>query len=348
MTSTNPDLLVFSPKGIYCPPADVYIDPWKPVSRALITHAHSDHARSGHGEYVCTPLTAAVLKHRLGKKIRISELPFGQKLNVDGVQFSFHPAGHIPGSAQVRVAYRGEIWVVTGDYKLEPDPISEPFESVRCHTLITESTFGLPVYQWARSESVIAEIHQWWRDCQDEGRLAVLAAYSLGKAQRLLSELDPGQGPLFTHETIEPVNALFRAAGLALPSTTTVNASHQQTDLKGALLIAPPAVLNSDWLQRMGPVSDAIASGWMALRGTRRQRTSERGFALSDHADWPGLLNAVRESGAQRVLVTHGFAAPFARYLREIGLDARDVETRFRGEPQPEDTTNTVDQINPV
>lgn len=331
------ELLVLSPRGIHCPIADVYIDPWASVGRALITHGHSDHARPGHQAYVCTPLTALVLRHRLGQKIQISELPYGQHITVNGIRFSFHPAGHIPGSAQVRVEYRGEVWVVTGDYKLHADPISERFEPVACHTMITESTFGLPIYRWSEPDVIIRDIHQWWRDCQEMDQLAVIHAYSLGKAQRLISELDTRQGPVFTHKSIEPINEIFRREGLRLPPTTQVNESLQRKDLKGGLLIAPPSALTSDWLQRFGPISDAMASGWMALRKGRFRQSADRGFALSDHADWPGLLTAIRESGAERVMVTHGFTAPFARYLREIGLDAQAIETRFQEEPTPVD-----------
>lgn len=346
MAFTHDDLLIFSSKGIYCPVADLYIDPWRRVPKAVITHGHSDHARSGHGQYICTPLTAPVLKHRLGQKIQISELPFGQHISVNGVRISLHPAGHIPGSAQVRVEYKGEVWVITGDYKLHSDPISEPFESVPCHTMITESTFGLPIYQWSDPKIIIRDIHQWWLDCQAKGHLAVITAYSLGKAQRIIAELDTNQGPLFTHKSIEPINEIFRQAGLPLPQTTLVNETHQREDLKGGLLIAPPSVLNSDGLQRFGPISNAMASGWMSLRKGRFRRTADRGFALSDHADWPGLLTAIRESGAERVLVTHGFTAQFARYLREIGLNAQAVVTRFQGELSPDDTTDEDSQIN--
>lgn len=348
MTSSHDDLLIFSSKGIYCPAADLYIDPWRRVPKAVITHGHSDHACSGHGHYICTPLTAPVLKHRLGQNNQISILPFGQYITVNGVRISLHPAGHIPGSAQVRVEYKGEVWVVTGDYKLHSDPISEPFEPVPCHTMITESTFGLPIYQWSDPKIIIQDIHQWWRECQERDQLAVMTAYSLGKAQRLISEMDINQGPIFTHKSIEPINEIFRQAGLHLPQTTLVNETHQLEDLKGGLLIAPPSVLNSNWLQRLGPISDAMASGWMSLRKGRFRRTADRGFALSDHADWPGLLTAIRESGAERVLVTHGFTAQFARYLREIGLDAQAVVTRFQGEPSPDDTTDEDAQIHPA
>lgn len=348
MTSTRDDLLIFSSKGIYCPAADLYIDPWRRVPKAVITHGHSDHARPGHGHYICTPLTAPVLKHRLGQKIQIDELPFGHHINVNGVRISLHPAGHIPGSAQVRVEHKGEVWVVTGDYKLHSDPISEPFELVPCHTLITESTFGLPIYQWSDPKIIIRDIHQWWLDCQANGHLAVMTAYSLGKAQRIIAELDTNQGPLFTHKSIEPINEIFRQSGLNLPHTTLLNESHQHKDLKGGLLIAPPAVLNSDWMQRLGPISDAMASGWMSLRKGRFRRTADRGFALSDHADWPGLLTAIRESGAERVLVTHGFTAQFARYLREIGFNAQAVVTRFQGEISPDGTPDEDAQIHPA
>lgn len=323
------DLLRLTDKGLYCPLADIHIDPWRPVSRAVITHAHSDHARPGMVRYCCTPGTAPILRHRLGADIGVQVLPYGEILRVGDVRISFHPAGHIPGSAQVRLEHRGEVWVVSGDYKTVADGLSEPFEAVPCHTFITESTFGLPVFHWAPEETVMAEIGSWWAQCRAEGRVALLLAYSLGKAQRLLHRLGGGPGPVLVHPAIAGIRQAW-GDYLAdrLPDTPVWEGGDRQA-LRGALVIAPPGAADGAWARSLGPRSLAMASGWMALRGTRRRRAADRGFALSDHADWDGLNLAVKATGAERVLVTHGYAVPFARWLREEGWDAQPLDTPF-------------------
>jgi putative mRNA 3-end processing factor len=325
-------LLIFNERGIYCPPADVYIDPWRPVRRAIITHAHADHARPGHQAYLAHHLSAAVLRQRLGKGIRLQTIGYGKKLSIRGVQFSLHPAGHIPGSAQVRVEYRGAIWVVSGDYKLEIDGLSTPFEPVPCHHFITECTFGLPVYRWPRPAEVEAAIKAWWQANRAAGKVSLLAGYSLGKAQRLLQGLDPAIGPIFTHGAVENVNEVLRRDGHRLPPTQRITGRSQKKEWAGALVIAPPSAIGTPWSRKLGVVSTAFASGWMALRGTRRRRAADRGFVVSDHADWPGLQTAVRETGAQHVYATHGYTDIFSRWLREQGLDAQPVETLYEGE----------------
>ncbi|MCB1333966.1 MAG: ligase-associated DNA damage response exonuclease [Roseivivax sp.] len=318
-------------RGLYCAAGDFFIDPWRPVDRALITHGHSDHARSGHGRYLCTRAAAPVLRHRLGD-IRVETLPYGEERRIGDATVSFHPAGHLPGSAQIRVAVGGEVWVASGDYKTTPDGLCEPFEPVRCHSFITECTFGLPVFKWAPQPEVAAQINAWWAQAAGQGRFALLGAYSLGKAQRVLSLLDPGIGPVLTHGAVEATNAVLRAQGLPLPETTHVT---PDTDLKaraGALVIAPPSALGSSWARRFGPATTAFASGWMALRGIRRRRAGDRGFVLSDHADWPGLLDAIRATGAETVYATHGYTEIFARYLNSAGWNAQPLLTEYGGE----------------
>ena len=324
-------LLTFTERGIYCPEGDFHIDPWRPVDRALITHGHADHARGGMGRYLATGAAAPVMRHRLGD-IALETVRYGETRAMNGVSVSFHPAGHVPGSAQIRVEHRGEVWVVSGDYKLADDGLSEPFEPVPCHTFITECTFGLPVFKWDDQRAVANEIDAWWRTNRAEGRASLLGAYALGKAQRLLSAIDPSIGPILTHGAVENINEVLRAQGLRLPPTIRVTTELDPKAHPGALVIATPSALGTPWARRFGPASTGFASGWMALRGVRRRRAADRGFVLSDHADWTGLNDAIRATGACRIFVTHGYTAIFRRWLASQGYDAAVVETGYSGE----------------
>jgi len=324
-------LLTFTDAGIHCAAGDFHIDPWRPVARALITHGHSDHARAGHLRYLATRAAAPVIRHRLGN-INIETISYGEQRTIGGVTVSFHPAGHVPGSAQIRVAHRGEVWVVSGDYKVEHDGLSEPFEPVPCHAFITECTFGLPVFKWQPQARVAAELNAWWAGNAAAGRTTILGAYALGKAQRLLSLLNPDIGPILTHGAVENTNAVLRAQGLRLPNTIPVTPALSPKNHPGALIIAPPSALGTPWARRFGPASDGFASGWMALRGVRRRRAADRGFVMSDHADWEGLNTAIRATGAERIFVTHGYTTIFRRWLAEQGYDAQIVQTAYEGE----------------
>lgn len=330
-------LLTFTDRGIFCTAGDFHIDPWRPVPRAVITHAHSDHARAGSGAYLATPGTAAVMRHRLGS-IRVEELEYGRPVRRGDVTVSFHPAGHVPGSAQIRVERGGEVWVVSGDYKVAADGLSEPFEPVACHTFISECTFGLPVFRWEANATSMARINDWWARNATAGRPSLIGAYALGKAQRILAGVDHGLGPVLTHGAVEPVNAALRAAGYALPATRPL-AEASADELHRALVIAPPGALGSAWARRLGDAEEAAASGWMAIRGIRRRRGLGTGFVISDHADFPGLNAAIRATGAERVFVTHGYTAAFRRWLADQGYDAGIVTTEYHGEtadPAPE------------
>jgi putative mRNA 3-end processing factor len=331
------ELVVARPEGLYCPPGDFYIDPWRPVEHAVITHAHGDHARIGSGHYLAAAAGEVVLRTRLGA-IDLQPVPYGEVVEHRGVRISFHPAGHVLGSAQVRLEHGGRVWVVSGDYKTEDDGVSAAFEPVRCDTFITESTFGLPIYRWAPQVSIFQDIADWWQRNAADGRTSILYCYALGKAQRILAGLELSIGPVVTHGAVATVNQAYRASGIPLPhtrsasefeATGTAAAREARAELGRALVLAPPSAARSPWLRRFPDPVDAFASGWMQLRGARRRRGVDRGFVLSDHADWPGLGAAIRATGAARVLVTHGSVGPMVRWLREHGLDADAVDTRF-------------------
>ncbi|CTQ50405.1 ligase-associated DNA damage response exonuclease [Jannaschia donghaensis] len=324
-------VLEFRDEGIFCPAGGFHIDPWRPVDRALVTHGHADHAYPGHRRYLTSAAAAPVMRHRLGD-ITIETMEFGETRDINGVTVSFHPAGHVPGSAQVRVEHKGEVWVASGDYKTTPDGLSETFAPVRCHAFITECTFGLPVFDWKPEAVLAAEINAWWQANAAEGRVSAIGAYSLGKAQRLLTMVDSGLGPILTHAAVENTNDVLRGQGLTLPETVRVTPETDPKMHPGALLIAPPSALDGRWARRFGPMSSAFASGWMALRGVRRRRATERGFVVSDHADWKGLNAAIAETGATRIFATHGYTATFRQWLESQGYDAQIVQTEFGDE----------------
>jgi len=341
-TIMKQDLLKFTEKGIYCRVADVYIDPWKPVPRALITHGHADHSRYGNDVYLATDIAAPVIKYRLGD-IKIETVKFGEVRTINGVKFSFHPAGHILGSAQIRVEYKGEVWVASGDYKLEDDGLAKPFEPIKCHTFITESTFGLPVYDWQPQEEIFAEINDWWRKNAADGKTTFITGYSLGKAQRILRGLDTSIGKIYTHGAVENINEVIRNQGVDLPATTRIIRETDKKVFPGNLIIAPPSALNSTWMKRFKSVSIGVASGWMTLRGPRRRKAADRGFALSDHVDWKDLNKAIEMTEASRVIVTHGYSRIFSKWLSEKGIEATIENTEFEGE-LAEMTENSQDE----
>lgn len=327
-------MIVSTENGLYCPAGDFYIDPWRAVETAVITHAHSDHARAGNRKYICAKAGIDILRYRLGEEFSVDALDYGESIRLKNVEVSLHPAGHILGSAQVRVACDGQVWVASGDYKREADPTCAPFEPVACDTFITESTFGMPIYSWKPDQEVFEEINQWWRKNSEEGKSSLLLGYSLGKAQRLLLGIDSSIGPIYTHGAIEAINEIYRASGVSLPETQRVPLIKETKSYAGALIVAPPAVHGSAWVKRLGAVSTAFASGWMRIRGMRRRQSVDRGFVLSDHADWPSLLRTIQETGARKVLVTHGYSHILVRYLREIGIDADIMETQYQGESE--------------
>ena len=339
-------LLALDERGLACAAGGFHVDPWKPAPRAVLTHAHADHTRPGSGAYLCAAPGVELVRRRVHPDAVVQGVPYGEVVTLGQARVSFHPAGHVLGSAQVRVEVGGEVWVVTGDYKLDRDPTCAPFESVPCHTLITESTFGLPIYRWDPPERTVAEVAEWWRACQAESRTAVLLVYALGKSQRVLAglrEAGVDLGPIAAHGAVRNFVELYRELGCELPAVLGGGAEHAP-DVKGrGLVLAPPSAAGTPFLRKYGKASLALASGWMRVRGNRRRRALDRGFVLSDHADWPSLLQAVEASGAERVLVTHGFQNTLVRHLRDRGLQAERLDTQFGQEEAEERAAQEVE-----
>jgi putative mRNA 3-end processing factor len=313
-------------EGLYCAPGEFYIDPWAAVDRAVITHAHAVSVNALAGAYLTAKPGITLLRGHLGRQAIIEPLEYGESRSIGGVRISFHPAGHILGSAQIRIEDGGEAWVVSGHYQLAPDPTCAPFEPLRCHTFITEASFALPIFRWPDSSAVRDAVHSWWRANQLAGSATLLFAHPVGQAQRLLAMLDPSIGPIYTHESIDPINAIYAQQNIHLAPVAPAGSAG---DWRRALILAPPSAHGSTWAKRFGPASTGQASGWMRIRGTRRRRSIDRGFVLSDHADWPGVLRAIEETHAEHIRVTGSFGGPLTRWLRERGREALALESPF-------------------
>ena len=331
-------MLIETAQGLYCPDGDFHIDPWGPVPRALITHAHGDHARFGSSAYLCSDDCAPLLRRRFGSEPVIESIGYGRPLTFGSTRVSFHPAGHVLGSAQIRIEGAAGVWVVSGDYKVAPDPTCAPFEPVACDTFITESTFALPIYRWDPAAAVIAEMLSWWESNRERELTSIVFCYTIGKAQRLLAELARvTDRPVLVHGMMVPMIDVYRSAGVAMAPTQTLIDRPRGTSLAGELVLAPLSARGTPWMRRLGDISDAFASGLMRVRGVRRQRAYDRGFVLSDHADWPALLDTITVTGAARVIATHGHAEPLARFLREQGLDSSVMRTAWEDEGGADD-----------
>lgn len=326
-------LIRFTSKGLYCPQGDFYLDPWQPVHKAVITHGHSDHARPGSGSYLGHPLTIAIMRHRLGDN-NYQSLEWNTPIYINGVQLSLHPSGHIIGGSQIRLEYKGEVWAVGGDYKLADDGISGKFEPIRCHSFITESTFGLPVYKWKSQEIIYHDLIEWIGRNKSNGKSSVLIAYSLGKAQRVIEALRQLNETIWAHGAVYNMQQTLIDADAPLLPVKRVLPETPKAELKNAIIIAPSGAEGSTWIRRFTPFETGICSGWMQVRGNVRRSKGDRGFVLSDHADWNGLLMAVKETGAEKVYVTHGFQAAFSRYLNEMGIESAEVQTQFGDEDE--------------
>ena len=320
-------LLTFNDRGIYCPLADIYIDAWKPVDKVIVSHAHADHSRFGHKFYLAHKYSVPIMKHRLGN-INVEGKNWGEKFTINGVQFSLHPAGHVIGSSQIRVEYKGEVWVYSGDYKIVNDNLSTPFELVNCNTFITECTFGLPAFKWKEQNLVYQEINSFWKECKANNQTAVIFAYSLGKAQRLIANLDLSIGQIYTHGAVENINEVIRKYK-NLPQTQRITKNTKKEDIIGNLVIAPPSTNGTSWLKKMVPYVTSSTSGWMTFRGARRRRAIDRGFVLSDHCDWNDLIKTIKQTNAENIICTHGYKEIFSKYLNEIGYNAFIENTPF-------------------
>ncbi|KLU04121.1 mRNA 3-end processing factor [Rhodopirellula islandica] len=332
-------ILQSTPTGLYCARGGFYIDPNRPVDRAVVSHAHTDHARWGCRRYLSAKPSEHLLRMRMNDDAEFEFLNYGESISIAGVNISFHPAGHILGSAQVRLEYRGRVEVVTGDYKLGDDPTCESWQPIRCHLMVTESTFGLPVYRWQPDEVTTAAINQWWRESRDAGKCCVLYGYAVGKSQRLLAGLDTSIGPIYTHGAVEKGTQAYRDSGVAMPETTHVGSIDGKHDWSGGMVVAVPSAHGTPWMRKFGRVSTAMASGWMAVRGARRRRSVDRGFIVSDHVDWPSLMQAIEACDPENVWVTHGYSAVVARYLNEQGRQAEVLESSTRSDNEEDAET---------
>jgi putative mRNA 3-end processing factor len=315
-------LITVTSRGLYCPAGDFYIDPAQPVQTAVITHAHGDHLRHGSARYILARPGAAVASHRLGGSTETAAVDYGARLKLGDTVVSLHPAGHILGSAQVRIERNGQVWVVSGDYKRQADPTCAALEPLECDVFVSEATFALPVYRWPPTEQVVAEIASWWRANRERGIASVLFCYALGKAQRVLAELlAHTDETVYLHGAVDALTGVYRRAGVRMVSTLSATAE-RNTDYRGALIIAPPGAAGTPWMRRFGEHSTGFCSGWMRVRGDRRRRGYDRGFVISDHADWPGLLDTCLATSARKILLMHGYADALARHLGELGLEA--------------------------
>lgn len=328
------NLITFTDKGLFCGQGNFYIDPWKPVERAVITHGHSDHAYLGHQYYLCHHFTKPILQLRLGNN-NYEGVEWGETVTMNGVKISLHPAGHIIGSSQIRVEYNGEVWVVSGDYKTEDDGLSGAFEPIKCNTFITESTFGLPIYNWKPQQEIYDSIINWITRNKESGKTSVLLAYSLGKAQRVLQHIKETTQTIYAHGAIYNTQQTLINAGFKIPEVVRVTPETPKESLKGTVVIAPPSADGTPWMKKFSPYSVGVCSGWMQVRGNARRRNVDAGFSLSDHADWKGLLQSIKATEAERVFVTHGFQAAFSRYLNEEGIAiAAEVKTQYGNEDE--------------
>ena len=332
-------LIQFTNKGIYCIPGKFYIDPWRPVDLAVISHGHGDHAKWGMKKYLCHHFTKPILKIRIGEDIEVQSVGYNDPIFINGVKVSFHPAGHIVGSSQIRMEYKGFVTVFSGDYKVQDDGISTPLEIVKCNEFITESTFGLPIYNWLTPQQYSEQMMSWVESNREQGKTSVFVGYSLGKAQRIMKSIEGG-GKIYVHNSIARLNEAIESVGVKLPDYETLLFNEDVKKVSGEIVIVPPALLDSNMIRKIPNRATGLCSGWMQVRGSRRWRSADAGFAISDHADWGGLLETVKATEAEQIHVTHGQIAVFSKYLNEIGIKSDEVKTNFGDEEESEKEVN--------
>ena len=327
------DLLELRPEGLYCPPADVYIDPHRPVPKAVVTHGHSDHCRAGHKALLATPETCAIARARLGAQAfgSVQPLPYGAPLTLGAAVLRLVPSGHVLGAAQAVIEAGGRRAVVSGDYKRAADPTCAPFEPVPCDLFVTEATFGLPVFRHPPVESQVAKLLA--SIAAQPGRCHAVGAYSLGKAQRLIAELRRAghDAPIFIHGALEGMCAIYADHGVDLGKLEKA-LLEEKARFPGALIIAPPSALADRWARRLPDPVICAASGWMRVRQRAKQGGVELPLVISDHADWDGLCTTIREVQAEHVWVTHGAEEALCHWCADQGIDARPLSVAGRGD----------------
>lgn len=327
-------MLRVTDQGLFCAKGGFYIDPIKPVAHALLTHAHADHAQPGCKTYTSTPETLDITLARW-KECSAERQPtnFGDSLAIGGVKVSFHSAGHVRGSSQIRIDDGKEVWVVSGDYKRGEDGSVAPFEVVPCDVFVTEATFALPVFQWPSLEETASEIVSWAKRKWSEGKVTVLYAYSLGKTQSLLHVLRHFDIPISLHVSAKEITKIYAQQGVDFPEYKIFDAASSLREQTECLHIMPPGMERSRIVKGTKNIASAFASGWMQLRGARRRRGIETGFIVSDHADFEQLTRTVKDIGPRKVYVTHGYNDVFARYVKdELKIDAEELTVLRSGE----------------
>jgi len=311
------DLIKYDSRGLYCEYADIWIDPYKPVKRALITHAHMDHFTFGCDEYISTYETAIILKERIESEINIRTYDYGKEFKINGIKISFHPSGHILGSSQIKFNFAGEVWLITGDFKRDQDDTCKKFEKVKTDFLISESTFGLPIFKWEKPQKTAAEIAKWITSSPE--KTSILFCYSLGKAQRLINEISKTnfRNKIYSHSSIYKMNKCYKKLGINIIDTNKFDKTEKIDTLKSNLILLPPALNNSSYLNKLKNIQTGFASGWMSIRAFRKRAGYDKGFAISDHADWMAILKTIEESEAKNVFFHHGDSESLKKYLRE-------------------------------
>ena len=316
MIDPKQNLILQKSQGLYCEPANVWIDPYKPVEKAIITHAHSDHFTNGCREYICSIETGLLLRKRFGNNINLKTFDYDKNFFINGINFSLHPSGHILGSSQIKINAGSEVWLITGDLKRQKDKTCRSYKKLKTDFLICESTFALPIFNWESTQKIIDNITKWV--FQNEDSTSILFCYSLGKAQRLLSELiTQNLKNIYVHKSINNMNIIYKKLGIELEEAKLFNNDIEINNIKNSLLLLPPSLNNRNFLKKFNRVQTGFASGWMSIRALKKRSGYDKGFTISDHADWKGLIKTIRESEAKRVFLNHGEGEYLANFLRD-------------------------------